>query len=230
MHYRLKACLRLAAGGALVAMAGLASGCISSPTYGTDKTANAQLLEDLEGIASFSDKRRTGIDYSPRPDLVKPAKGDTTLPVPQQSVASADNPNWPESPEERLARIRAEADENADDPSYVSPVEPDLALKSKGIEKGLGQAWRDFEAGNDPKEDRAAEKAEYERRLKESKQGDPATRKYLSEPPVEYRQAAADAPQGDPGEDEDDKTRRLKREARKKAGKSGFDWDDLNPF
>ena len=38
----------------------------------------------------------------------------------------------------------------------------------------------------------------------------------LSEPPLEYRQAAADAPVGEIGEDEYRKERRLKREARKK--------------
>ena len=73
----------------------------------------------------------------------------------------------------------------------------------------------------------AAKKAEYQRRLKETQQGNSQTRKFLSEPPVDYRQAAADAPTGELGEDEYRKERRLKREARKKSG--GF-LSDLNPF
>jgi hypothetical protein len=74
----------------------------------------------------------------------------------------------------------------------------------------------------------AAQKAEYQKRLQETRQGSSQTRKFLSEPPIEYRQAAADAPVGQLGEDEYRKERRLKREARKK--KSGFSLSDLNPF
>ena len=74
----------------------------------------------------------------------------------------------------------------------------------------------------------AAQKAEYQKRLKETQQGSSQTRKFLSEPPIDYRQAAADAPIGELGEDEYRKERRLKREARKKSG--GFSLSDLNPF
>jgi hypothetical protein len=73
----------------------------------------------------------------------------------------------------------------------------------------------------------AAQKAEFQRRLKETQQGDAQKRKFLSEPPIDYRQAAADAPVGELGEDEYRKERRLKREARKK---NGFSLSDLNPF
>ena len=215
-------------GMALLAAAGLTSGCMSSPTYGTDKTANEQLMSDVSGIFSFSDKKKQHIDYEPRPELVKPAKGDETLPAPQQSIVSADNPSWPESPEQRLARIRAEADANVDDPNYKSPVVAD---------QQLAQAPQPIRAGNGHGEDSgvrnpstlAAERAEFQKRLKQTQQGDSTQRKYLSEPPIEYREAAADAPQGELGEDEDKKARRLKREARKKAGR-GMSLDDLNPF
>jgi len=218
------------AGLALVAAAGSASGCMSSPTYGTDKTANEQLVSDLGGILSFTPKKRAPIDYEPRPQLVKPAKGDETLPPPQEAVATAGNPNWPESPEQRLARIRADATANQDNPNYQSPVEPDMALASGGTPfKKTGEAWHKFESDNQSVSDQSAQSAEFKRRLAENQQGSETSRKYLSEPPLDYRQAAADAPQGDPGEDEAKKERRLKHEARKKSGR-GFQWEDLNPF
>jgi hypothetical protein len=62
----------------------------------------------------------------------------------------------------------------------------------------------------------------------ETQQGSATARKYLSEPPIDYRQASANAPVGELGEDEATKERRLKREARKKGG--GFSLEDLNPF
>ena len=122
---------RLLLGGSLVAAAALLSGCMTSPTYGTDKTANAQLMSDVSGILSFRDKKKPPIDYTPRPELVKPAKGDETLPAPQDTVATASNPNWPESPEQRLARLRAEADANLDNPNYDSPIVPDMASSGR---------------------------------------------------------------------------------------------------
>jgi hypothetical protein len=217
--------VRLVVGAALVAAAGLASGCMSAPTYGTDKTATAQLGSDLTNILSLEAKRKPVVDYAPRPDLVKPAKGGTTLPAPQESVATAGNPNWPESPEQRLARIRAEADANADNPNYDSPVVSDMALSQKP-KPIVNQHVED--SGIRTPQQVAYEEAEYKRRLKENQLGNSTSRKYLSEPPLDYRQANAAAPTGETGEDEDDKERRLKREARKKNG--GFDWSDLNPF
>jgi len=66
---------------------------------------------------------------------------------------------------------------------------------------------------------------EIQRRLAEQKQGDPTTRKYLSEPPLGYRVAADTAPQGELGEDEYKKERRLKKEAAAKSKSGGwFDW------
>jgi len=217
---------RLLLGGSLVAAAALLSGCMSSPTYGTDKTANAQLMADMGGILSFRDKKKAAIEYAPRPELVKPAKGDETLPPPQESVATAGNPNWPESPEQKLARLRSEADANSDNPNYESPIVPDMA-NAAGPAKSLRGNGRADESGVQDVSKMAAQQAEFQARLKETQQGDSKKRKYLSEPPVEYRAAAADAPVGEIGEDEYRKERRLKREARKK---SGFSLSDLNPF
>lgn len=204
---------------ASLAVSGLAlSGCMSSPTYGTDKTANEQLFEDVSGIMSLAPKQRTAIDYKPRPELVKPAKGEVAnLPAPQQSVASADNPSWPESPEQRRARLRAEAADNANNPAYESQVTMDGVLPQSS----------ELPRPSDPRMASVEQRQEFQRRQREAKQGDPTVRKYLSEPPLDYRQAAASAPQGELGEDELKKERRLKREARKKGGSS---WADLWPF
>jgi hypothetical protein len=230
------AVVRLAAGAAIVATVALTSGCMSSPTYGTDKTSSEQLATDLSNIFSFSSKKREPIEYTPRPELVKPVKAEgegteqtasvpATLPAPQETVATSENPNWPESPEQRLARVHAEADANVDNPKYKSPVIADQALSAPY--RDLGNQHSD-ESGIRNASQAAAENAEFKRRLKEQQQGDSASRKYLSEPPLDYRAAYVDAPQGEIGEDEAKKERRLKREARKKTDRGFF--DDLNPF
>lgn len=223
--------VRLLASVALIAAAGLASGCMSSPTYGTDKTANKQLMSDLSNIMSFNDKKREAIEYSPRPELVKPAPGSESLPAPQEAITTASNGQWPESPEQRLARVRAEATENQNNPNYDSPVVADMALASNEESKDsnfkkMGQAWRSFESGNESLADQNARSAEIEKRNKEKQEVNSKTRHYLSEPPTEYREASADAPQGELGEDERDKERRLKKMAQKNRSW----WEDMNPF
>jgi hypothetical protein len=100
-----------------MAVASLALGGCLGPTYGTDKTAGEHLMDDLGNAMSLREKQTVEIDYAPRPDIVKPAD-DTVLPTPQESVTQQEGA-WPETPEARRARIRAEIDEGKTDPRFV---------------------------------------------------------------------------------------------------------------
>ncbi|MGB7432217.1 MAG: hypothetical protein WA921_07085 [Ahrensia sp.] len=100
---------------ALVSLVALA-GCLG-PTYGTDKTAGEQLMEDLGSAMSLRSTETTQINYAPRPDLVQPPN-PAILPAPQQSVTEQEGA-WIESPEERRARIRAEIDEGNTSARFV---------------------------------------------------------------------------------------------------------------
>lgn len=169
------------------------SGCMG-PTYGTGKPSTVQLLEDVTGAVAMTPTRRDPIAYTPRPELVRPASLDV-LPAPQTAVQEA-NAAWPESPEQRLARIRDEATENQDNPFYRSPI----AQSTVG-----GPA--DKATALEPTSDEASE--EFRRRLAESRQGSATQRRFLSEPPVNYRQPAETAPVGELGEEEWRKQRRI---------------------
>lgn len=225
--------MRAVLAGSAVVSAFLLSGCMSSPTYGTDKTATEQLIDDVSNITKLTPDRKADISYRPRPDLVKPASvRDAPLPPPQDSVANAGDGAWPESPEQRRARLRAESDERNDQGAFrKTPVtaaseEIDSPISTTSIDEGkVGQSPR-YRPGTDIV-GQEARRAEFKKRLAENNQGSPTTRKYLSEPPLEYRKPAADAPSDDLGEDEWKKERRLKAEARKKAGKTS--WRDYIP-
>jgi hypothetical protein len=185
------------------------SGCISGPTYGTGKGANAQLFEDVSSILSFAPKGRgEQIEYAPRAELVKPASTEV-LPPPQDDITAREGA-WPESPEQRLARVRKEATENRDNPSYRANVIVDVKAP---------------EANNlSPQEQRA----EFQRRKRETQQGSPTQRKYLSEPPLDYRTPSDSAPAGELGEPEWRKERDAKRAAREASGKKS--WYERLPF
>lgn len=197
---------------------------MSSPTYGTGTTATTQLAEDLTGALSLAPKKRAGIDYEPRPDLVRPKSGENlALPQPQDSVATAGNGQWPESQEQKRERLRKEITDNRDNPMYDSPIVGEQA-KYRPNENDERKPGRLTLEG-----DQASRRAEINRRLAENHQGDPNNRKYLSEPPLTYREPAATAASNDVGEDELKKERRRKREAQKAAGKSDWSWRNLLP-
>uniref|UniRef100_Q11L95 Uncharacterized protein n=1 Tax=Chelativorans sp. (strain BNC1) TaxID=266779 RepID=Q11L95_CHESB len=193
------------------------AGC-AGPTYGTGKPADQQLLEDVTGILSVGPKDREVIDYKPRPGIVKPPS-TAVLPPPQESVA-ANNPNWPESPEERLARIRAEATANQDNPFYRSNVIRDVNRSGDDPRLPTDQ----FTEGDrvrpeilSPGAQRAQRQAFAERR-QIAQQGSPNTRRYLSDPPLDYRQPAPTAPAGELGVDEEKKERAAKRAGSETGG------------
>jgi hypothetical protein len=218
----------LALAAPLFASALALGGCMGSPTYGTDKTANEQLISDVSGILSIGSKKKEPIAYKPRPELVKPAE-TAVLPPPQDNIATASNPQWPESPEQRLARIRAEADENSGNPNYDSPVVADIEGDTPKVRRHLADSYRTQESGlgsHDPTASPQAQREAFNKRLAENRQGNEARRKYLSEPPLTYRQPSEAAPVGDVGEDEYKKARRAKRAARKNGD---WSWRDLIP-
>lgn len=178
--------------GALAVVSGL-SGCVSSPTYGTDKTAMEQLADDVGSVASFGGKPKNDTKYAPRADLVLPPKGASTdLVQPQQSLASKDNPQWLESPEETRKRLVAEADENSNNPNYRSPL---LAGYGSNGTMTETQKWQAF------REARKQQTGAYidQRRL-------------LSDPPAAYRQVD-EAKLSDLGEPEEKKEKARKKGA-----------------
>lgn len=205
--------------GALIAGSLTLSGCLG-PTYGTDKTSTVQLMDDLGNIASIGQTRKgEGIEYIPRPAIVKPT--DTAnLPAPQQNLAE-NNPDWVESPEQTRARLIAEADANSDGTGYSSPLAKRVSKSGPAVQTVGGAAdgpptQRDTVQSN--KERQAYNNA---RKIQQGAYSD--RRRYLSDPPLTYRQPADTAPVGELGEDERTKERRRISEA-KKAGTGKRSW------
>ena len=204
------------------------AGCTTAPTYGTGTRSDVQLLEDFSNIASLSPGKREKVAYNPRPTLVKPAEMGM-LPQPQPDVAE-DNPAWPESPEERRARIRAEADANAENPNFRARVVPgSVSVKQNTSSAAVGSTA----AQNTPIKKNplrllsAKSKKREDINARISQTPDVPSRRYLSDPPVEYQETAATAPVNDIGEAEYDKEKRRKALIKKGDKKS---WRDYMPF
>jgi hypothetical protein len=214
----------LMAGSAMAALA--LAGCTTPPTYGTGVSVTTQLMEDVSSAVSLSPKKGEKIAYAPRPGLVKPGNpGD--LPAPQTRIVDQSGA-WPESPEERRARLRAEATASADDPFFRPKIAPPQAgglVREQQVQpvgavgekqkRGFGNILGNAEQRRENFNERIANKPDV--------QG----RRYLSEPPVQYQQPAQTAVTNDVGEDESIKERRRKKLLREKGDRS---WRDFVPF
>lgn len=168
------------------------AGCLG-PTYGTDKSSSEQLLTDVgDAVAIIPAKKVEVIAYQPRPGLIRPAAG-SALGQPQQSLVTKDNPAWVESPEETRSRLRDEADENKASGSYRSPL-------SVTVTEGKGLS---------PEQQRTAYRDA--RKIQNGTESD--KRRFLSDPPLEYRKVEDPAVLSNLGESETAKERRRKKEA-----------------
>lgn len=204
----------------VVSVAAFLAGCVAAPTYGTGKRSDVQLLEDVSNLASLKPKQTESIDYKPRATIVKPATiGE--LPPPQTAYANSEQ--WPESPEERRARIRAEATANQDNaffkPSVVTTTR-DRTVEPVNFDDrvSLEDSYK------------AEREGDQQKRFREqlaTKNGAYQERRYLSDPPSEYKQPLETAPVDELGEDEKLKERRRLKAAKKKGG---FKLPDLWPF
>lgn len=206
--------------GALIAASLTLSGCLG-PTYGTDKPSTVQLIDDLGNIATLSGTNKAqGIEYKPRPDIVKPTN-TASLPTPQQNVVS-ENPAWVESPEETRRRLIAEADANPDSATFRSPLARPVA-SSAGPTPAVGGRAADGPPTPVEVSNTAQQRKTFQENRKIQQGAYSDRRRYLSDPPLTYRKPAETAPVGDLGEPEKAKERRRIAEA-KKAGTGKRSW------
>ncbi len=188
--------------GATVSVTAL-TGCISSPTYGTNKTAAEHLVDDVGSVLDIAPQNRNDkIAYQPNPKLVVPARRDQLI-APQPSLAdSKSNPKWVESPEETRQRLREEADQQG--PGYRSPL---LGQTASEQSKSLAEQSKAY------KEARKIDQGIYSDK-----------RRFLSDPPLDYRKVDQ-TELSDLGTPEKVKERERKKEAAAAKQTSHKWWD-----
>lgn len=204
-------------GAAIAVLAFGLSACVGGTTYGTGVSQEKQTLDDVYNMFTLK-RQRHDIDYSARPDLVVP-EDTAALPEPLENGVTTSNPEWPETPEERIARIRAQAPEEDPETGLV-PVEDRLRKK-----EGIDIETRDINAENrdagidrygNPilgfQQKRKEQREEVLRRKNELKVSSTPTRRYLTEPPIEYRIPADTAPTGEDAFTEEQLAERKRKE------------------
>jgi len=205
--------IRIAAAAALLASAALVAGCSGSNTYGTGVSQESQLMSDLMGIVPLGEtERKEPIDYSSRPKLVRAPATDGSLPTPAET-SGAESAYFPTNPEERKAALNTHVKKpfTRRDGGIEYTLPEDVDAPSATGEPIDDQTRSRADDGTGDREPSAAEMANRstkgkEARLKRMKElsGGVALgtgpRKYLTQPPVEYRKPAETASIGDTGD------------------------------
>lgn len=212
---------QLAFGAGLVASALLMAGCVGGTTYGTGTGQEEQTLTDVYSMFSLKNKSKN-IDYRARPDLVIP-ENTAALPEPLESEATTSNPEWPETPAERIARIQSQAEEV--DPETGEYSIQERLRKKEGINIEKVEANREFIPGVTDKDgyllphiaNDDVKRAEVMKRKAELGVSRDATRRYLTDPPENYRKPAETAPSGEEAYTEEEQLARKLLVDEKKA-------------
>jgi hypothetical protein len=194
----------LAAG--LAGAATLLAGC-SSTTYGTGTSPGVQTIEDLAGIVALSGKEKEPVDYKPRPAVVAPPES-ASLPVPGERAPAETAANWPKDPDAIHREIKErQRDESAEVGPGLGQEMQQRGAKfkvpsSSGPKEGE-RPWYEnrFEQGyHGPVSDQDAKKAsKLFADVRKSKTGSVdengnPVRRYLTEPPSDYRVPDPTAP------------------------------------
>jgi len=181
---------------AVCSMPALVAGC-SGVTYGTGTRTEMQTIQDVTGLLSLSGPEQPEIEKTPRGGIVAPpTTANLPPPVDPTTTASVD---WPNDPDEAARRRKAEEEAQPLQPhaSAGAVRDPGFRLPKKFFEnqKQQEEAW-DYSRGPNPNTQEGFKKLaemKSERGGSLDAEGNPV-RRYLIEPPAEYRKPDPDAP------------------------------------
>lgn len=169
---------------ACVLAASALAGCTGN-TYGTGTSPGMQTLQDITGVAGLSPKDKEPINYTPRPKIVAPPTVGA-LPPPVVDNPTQTAANWPNDPDLLRAKVKADAETRA------ATGSPQLQLpKARTVDGG----YQPVDAGltKEQIEEVRKQMAAVKGRMAVDENGNPV-RKYLTDPPNDYRLPDPNAP------------------------------------
>ncbi|MEP0519913.1 MAG: hypothetical protein ABJO09_08350 [Hyphomicrobiales bacterium] len=183
--YSFKKILKAGAAFGMLASMLVLAGC-NTPTYGTGRSVELAMIEELTGnLAGGGKKKQEPIEYKARSELVLPPSAQ--LPSPEEKVALSQSAAWPNDPDQNRA---------AQNTSGEIPEE----FRKGRLAPGSTQRNRDV-SPIDVTEMNTAQRLEAQRKFREQRAamgtGSATERRYLTDPPIEYRVPSANAPQPD---------------------------------
>lgn len=169
----------------------LLAGCSPTATYGTGEAPEMALFREVAG-GFLSNQKKEPIEYQPRAPLVMPPSAEQ-LPPPAET-ASAASPDWPVDPSQRVA---AAPDYENDARAGGSQAEYRRLKPLAGVLPDAPKSSTDYDlehTAHSTAYGTGRQRQEFRQALAESKGYGRTERRFLTDPPTEYRQPAATAP------------------------------------
>jgi hypothetical protein len=163
------------------------SGCSPTATYGTGEAPEIALFREVTG-GLLTKNEKPPIEYQPRAPLVMPPTAEQ-LPTPVET-ADAASPDWPVDPGERVL-----ASSGVDQNSRAGGSQAEYR-RLKPLIGVMPQHNPDLDTGGSPYDivHSRRQQQEFQQALAESKGYGRKERRFLTDPPTEYREPAATAP------------------------------------
>ena len=190
--------LWLSAGAALLPL----GGC-GMTTYGTGQAPEMALFREMGGGILNRNEKKEPIDYQPRAPLVMPPSAETAsagqLPEPMET-ASAASPDWPMDPSERIG---ASAEYDGNNPA-AGQAEYRRLRPLAGVfsNQGARPTYQIDETGKTEYYNsivhNSRQREEFKQALAESKGYGGTERRFLTDPPLTYREPVATVPGVEP--------------------------------
>jgi hypothetical protein len=179
----------------LLLTAGL-GGC--GATYGTGESPEMQLFSEMTGGLMDRDKKEP-INYNPRAPLVMPPTQTAGALPPPVQTASAANANWPMDPDEISGGANIPEDDNPQ--NDINQAEYRRLLPLAGALPRAQDNWPDNSDNNMDDEARdiihsRAQQEEVRRAITDAEGFTRTERRFLTDPPLDYREPSATAPVG----------------------------------
>jgi hypothetical protein len=172
------------------------AGCAQTSTYGTGEMPEIAMFREVTG-GLLNKEEKEPIEYQPRAPLVMPPAAGQQLPPPVDS-ASAASPDWPIDPDERTAAVDAR---NSDDNPLndINQAEYRRLKPLVGVFPGSATSPTVDESGKDEYYNNIVhgrrQREAFQQALADEKgYGRTQERRFLTDPPLTYRQPAATAP------------------------------------
>jgi hypothetical protein len=182
----------------------LLAGCAMTSTYGTGHSPEVAMFSEMTGGLLDKNEKKEPIEYQPRAPLVMPPAGDPTtvaslsapLPPPMET-ASAVSADWPMDPSERIGASSGSATAYNMQSEYER-LRP-LADAFPEQERRAPPRGEDFGKQDyyDTIVNSRSQREEFSKALAESKGFSRTERRFLTDPPLTYREPVATAPTGE---------------------------------
>ncbi len=183
---------RAAGTAAAIAAIALLGGCVSSTTYGTGESPGLAVFREIGGGVFggvLGKSKKDPIGYDQRAPIVAPP--EASLPAPAQSVAAA-NPDWPDDPDRNK---RAELSDEVT-PDYYKRLGPLASLTQNRGGPRCSPEDKDCDGEISAMEanDFHAGRKKVAAAINDAESVHLDERRYLTDPPEEFRTAADTAP------------------------------------